>query len=120
MLFVPVEKRSNIHSQVFYKIDALKNLAIFTGKQKCRSFFLINFIKKRLQHRYFPMNITKCLSTEFCIEYLLFSIFFRKFFDRILWNVFGYKIDICHISCAIAFFSCITLVLESGVYCYFV
>ena len=35
-------------------------------------------------------------------------------------DVFGYKIDIFQISCAIALFSFITLVLESGVHGYFV
>ena len=64
MLFVPVGKRSNSHSQMFYKIDALKNLAIFTGKHLCWSFFLRNFIKKILQHRCFPVNIVKCLKAR--------------------------------------------------------
>ena len=40
---------------MFFEIDILKNLAIFTGKhlKACK------FIKKRLQHRYFPVSITK-------------------------------------------------------------
>ena len=41
---------------------ALKNFAIFTGKHLC----LLkrdSFIKKRLQHRCFPGNITKCFRT---------------------------------------------------------
>ena len=33
LLFVPVGKRLNSRSQFFYEIDALKNLAIFTGKK---------------------------------------------------------------------------------------
>ena len=54
------------HSQMFFKIGALKNFAIFTGKCLCWSLFLIklqayNFIKKRFQHRGFPMNIAKFL-----------------------------------------------------------
>ena len=41
-------------SQMFFKIGVLKNFAIFTGKDMCKSLFLIklkacNFIKKRLQ-----------------------------------------------------------------------
>ena len=32
---VPGRKQSNSLSQMFYKIDALKNLAIFTGKHLC-------------------------------------------------------------------------------------
>ena len=32
---VPVGQHSNRRSQMFYKINALKNLAIFTGKHLC-------------------------------------------------------------------------------------
>ena len=63
---VPVGKHSNSRSQMFY--DALQNLAIFTEKRLCWRFFLINFIKKRLQHRCFSVNVAKCLSTVFHIE----------------------------------------------------
>ena len=80
VLFVPVGKRSNSRSQMFYKIDPLKNLAIFTGKHLCWRLFLINFYKKRLRHRCFPVNIAKCLSTTFnIIEHLPFIIIFRNF-----------------------------------------
>ena len=48
MLFAPVGKRSNSGLQMFYEVYAPKNLAIFTGKHLCWSFFLRNFIKKRL------------------------------------------------------------------------
>ena len=63
---VPVGKHSNNRSQMFY--DALQNLAVFTGKPLCWRFFLINFIKKRLQHSCFPVNVAKCLCTVFHIE----------------------------------------------------
>ena len=48
----------------------LKNFATFVGKHLCWSLFLIklqacNFIKKRLQHRDFPVNIAKFLRTPF-------------------------------------------------------
>ena len=88
----PVGKHSNSRSQMFYKIDAYKNLAIFTGKYLCWRFFLLNFIKKRLQHRCFPVNIAKCSSIAFYIEYMwgyeLFeyyaklSFFFRSVLAR--------------------------------------
>ena len=59
-------------SQMFFKIGVLKNLEIFTGKHLCLSFPLIklqalawNIIKKRLQHRCFPLNIAKFLRTTF-------------------------------------------------------
>ena len=44
---------------------ALKNFAIFTGKHLCWSLFfkVCNFIKKRLQHRCFPVDIAKYLTT---------------------------------------------------------
>ena len=69
VLFVPVAKRSNSHFTDVYKIDTLKNLAIFTGKHLCWRFFIINFTKKRLQRRCFIMNIAKCLDTAFYIPY---------------------------------------------------
>ena len=79
VLFVPVGKCSNSRSQIFCKIDALKNLAIFTGKHLVWRFFLINFIKKRHQHRCFSVNVAKCLSTAFYIEHITFIILFRNF-----------------------------------------
>ena len=84
---VPVGKYSNSRSQKLYKINPLKNLAIFTGKRLCWRFFLINFINKRLQHRCFPVNIAKCLSTAFYIEYICEYKFFEyyamlSFFSR--------------------------------------
>ena len=56
------------HSQMFFKVGALKNFAIVTGKCLCWSLFLINsqvynFKKKRFQHRSFPVNIAKFLRT---------------------------------------------------------
>ena len=79
VLVVPVGKGSNSRSQMFCKIDALKNLAIFTGKHLAWRFFLINFIKKRHQHRCFSVNVAKCLSTSFYIEHIRFIILFRNF-----------------------------------------
>ena len=55
-LFIAVDY--DIQKQSFanvLKIGALKNFAIFTGKQLRWN----NFIKKRLQLRFFPMNIAK-------------------------------------------------------------
>ena len=48
------------------KKGALKNLALFTGNlQTC------NFIKKRLQCRYFPLNIEKFCETPIFEENLV-------------------------------------------------
>ena len=62
------EVHKSNHSQMFFKIGVLKNFAIFTGKYLCQSLFLIKlqafkFVKKRLQHRSFPVNIAKFLRT---------------------------------------------------------
>ena len=86
---------------MLHKIDALKNLTIFTGKDLCWRFFLINFIKKRLQHRCFPANFAKCLSTAFYKEhfvpihytfqnfYLMIEFFeFFEFFSYFLCHCF--------------------------------
>ena len=84
MLFIPLGKRSNSRSEMFYKIYPLKNLAILTGKHMCWRFFLINFIKKRLRPRCFPVNFAKCLSTVFYIVFLNHCfVFFRNSIGRI-------------------------------------
>ena len=68
---------SSSRSQMFFKIShALKNFAIFTGKHLCWSIFLINlvsqescnFIKERLQHRYF-LWIYEIFKSIFLIEH---------------------------------------------------
>ena len=59
------------NEQVFYKNAVLKIFAKYTKKRLCWTLFLNknaglqywNFIKKRLQHRCFPMNIAKFLRT---------------------------------------------------------
>ena len=60
----------------------LKNLVIFTGKQQYLESFVnkvtsrtaCNVINKKLQHRWFPVNLAKFLKTAFFTEHLhLFS-----------------------------------------------
>ena len=52
--------------QTFFKIDILKNVAIFAGKHLCWSLFILKFFnKKRLQSRCFLVNIAKFLRTAF-------------------------------------------------------
>ena len=47
-------------SQLFLKIDVLKNFEIFTGKNQCWSLFLIKLQAwMRLQHRCFPVKFVK-------------------------------------------------------------
>ena len=62
---------------MFFEIGVLKNFATFTGKHalesllnKVASLKPCNFIKKRLQHRCFPVNIAKFLRTTFFTEHL--------------------------------------------------
>ena len=55
--------------QMFLKISLLKNVAILKGKRLCLNLSLMklqafNIIKKRLQHRRFPVNIAKFLRTS--------------------------------------------------------
>ena len=74
------KKLKSSRSQVVFKIGILKNFAIFTGEHLCWTLFLMrpetfslkacNFIKKRLQHRYFLVNIVNFLRTAFFIEHL--------------------------------------------------
>ena len=57
--------RSN-HRSCFMKNAVLKNFAVSTGKlQTC------NFIKKRLQHRCFPLNICEIFKNTYFKEHLL-------------------------------------------------
>ena len=58
------------HRRCSIKKSVLKSFAIFRAKYSCWSLLnkvaglqACNFIKKKLQHRYFPVNITKCLRT---------------------------------------------------------
>ena len=66
----PVSNRSS-HRRCFVKNVALKNFANFTGRHLCWSLFLIKLqafrpatlIKKRIEHRCFPVKFTKFLRT---------------------------------------------------------
>ena len=57
---------------MFFKIDLLKNFAIFTGKRLCWGLCLIKLQDqapaKRIQHRCFPVNIARFLRTTFFTE----------------------------------------------------
>ena len=70
--------------EVFYKKRYFKNFGMFTGKNLCWCLFLIklqalkacNFIKKRLQHKCFSVNIAKFTRTfvlkNICEQLLLY------------------------------------------------
>ena len=56
---------------MFFKTGVLENFAHFTAKYLCWSLFLIKliqFIKKRLQHRCFPVKFQKFLKATFFTE----------------------------------------------------
>ena len=63
---------------MYFRIGVLKNFAMFTGKHLCWSLFFnkyaglkaCNFIKKRLQHRFFPVKFAKILRTPFFTEHV--------------------------------------------------
>ena len=71
---------------MLFKIDVLKNFAIFTGKHKCWSLFLLkqacksrNFIKMRLQHWCFFVNVCRIFKNRFFLwkNWLLHIFAFR-------------------------------------------
>ena len=76
--------------QMFFKIRVVKNFAIFGGKDLCWSYFKVldpeayNFIKKRLQHRCFLVNIAKFLRAPIL----------KKICERLLLQVW---IQICYV-----------------------
>ena len=83
---------------VFYKKTVLKNFSIFTGKRLCWSLFFnkiagyqsCNYIKKRLQHKCFSVNIANFLRTSFltniCERMLerfpTWTYFWRRYFNK--------------------------------------
>ena len=97
--------------QMFFKIAVLKNFTITVKKHLCWNVFLIKFqadrpaflFKKRLKHSCF---LKKSLRTAFFVEHIKVCYTFSKFYVMIEFlDVFGYKIDIFHISCTIALIS---------------
>ena len=62
--------------EVFCKKGVLKNFTKFTEKHLCQSLFLnkdaalrpVTLLKKRLWHRYFPVNFAKFLRAPFLTE----------------------------------------------------
>ena len=68
----PLQTSRSSHLQMLFKIGCLKNLVISTGNTcsgvsfyKTADLKAYNFIKKRPQHRCFPVSIAKFLRTSF-------------------------------------------------------
>ena len=74
--------RSNL-SQMFFKIGVLNNFAIFSGLDslfnKVSCLEACDFIKKRLQHSYFPMNMAEFLRTAFFKEHFWWLLLKRSY-----------------------------------------
>ena len=78
---------SSIRSGMFYQ-TGLQNFGKLTGKHLCQRFFLekvahhqvCNFIKKRLQHRFFAVNFAKLLKALFRTPPVSASNFNSTFF----------------------------------------
>ena len=98
LLIIRSIESSNIQKQppeVFCKKGVLRSFTKFTGKHLCQSPFF-NIVagvrpatpfKKRLWHRYFPVNFMKFLRTSFYIEHLwwlLLNIHFAVIMGSIL------------------------------------
>ena len=83
-----MNKRCSIQKAV------LKHFAIFTRYHLCWSLPLIRFIKKKLQHRCFPVNFARFLRASFCRTFVnsCLNVFlhekdlYRKWIRRFLKN----------------------------------
>ena len=80
------------------------------------------FIEKETPTQVFFCEYCEIIGNRFFIEQFLLTILFQNFYMilRRLRTSLASKLKIFHISCAIALFSFITLVLKSGVYDYFI
>ena len=65
MKYFTLGSNKSSRSQMFSKLDFFKNLANCTEKHLCWSLFSINFVKKKLQLRCFPVKFAKFLRTPF-------------------------------------------------------
>ena len=86
-----------------FEIVVLKTFAIFSGKPVLDSLFnkvaglkVCNFIKRRLRHRYFPINIAKFLRTSFLWNTIVccFCLFMLAFFFSEKGNILYFNIMI--------------------------
>ena len=78
--------------EVFCEKDAPKNFANFKGQHLCWSLFLIklqvcNFIKERHQHRYFPVEFAKFLTS---LLKICERLFFSKPSESVIYNILIY------------------------------
>ena len=86
---------------MFFKISAFKNIAIFTGKHLRWILFLNDFIKKRLRHRSFPVNIAKFLKAIFVIKHLWWLPLFPFLINASMNNVKNGQQYLCLKTCGV-------------------
>ena len=88
------------HSQKFFKKGILKTFARLTGKQLCRSLFLISlqltvFFKRRLRHSCFLVKFTNFLKTLFLqstsrrLLWIIFAVDHICYGSGLLWIIFA-------------------------------
>ena len=109
MLFVNIGKRSSrtlrsSRLQMFFKVGALKNFSMFTNNTCVESLFdkagalkACIFIKKEIPTQVFSCEYSKILKNSFLVVHYTFTWWYNSL------DVFGYKIDVFHISCTTCF-----------------
>ena len=103
-------------SQVFFIIGSLKNFAIFKGKHLYWSLKAVNFIKKRFQHRYFPVNIEKFLKTGLFVEYLWWLLLYIVLKADQICNVSKYLLRVPFYICSLRVFNVFLIVFVLSVF----
>ena len=90
----PLQTSRSSHLQMLFKIGCLKNLVISTGNTcsgvsfyKTADLKAYNFIKKRPQHRCFPVSIAKFLRTPFFTEHWWLLLPNLPHHRRVTWGV---------------------------------
>ena len=69
-------------SQMFFKIVVHKNLATLTGKHRCWSLSSIKLSLIKIQHKCFPLNISKFLIAAFFIKHLRWLLLMNEWGGR--------------------------------------
>ena len=75
--------------EVFCKKDVYGNFAKCTGKHLCQSLFFntATLLKKRLWHRYFPVNFAKFRRTRFLTQHLWWLLLYTRSKKKLHWSM---------------------------------
>ena len=90
-----VHEFRSIRSQMFFKMGLLNDFAKFIGKHLCQR--PATLFKKRLCHRYFPVNFAKFLRTSFFTEHLWWPPLLMKSTNIIIMRLVNKTIFKLHI-----------------------